>query len=103
MEKEVARTVGDRQTEEEAKTQKGKAKEKGKTEINHQTRANLPLGESLQVEKQMANLVLTLSRESVKKETNPTIGTNHHAEISNKGPARMVTTASFPMQSQKLE
>ena len=103
MEKEVARTVGDLQTGEEAKTQKGKAKEREKTEINHQTRANLPLGESLQVGKQIANLVMTLSRERVKEVTNVNIGTNQHVKLLKKGTANTVTTASFPMQSQRLE
>ena len=102
-EKEVARNVGGLQTEREAKTQKGKTKEKEKTEENHKTRANLQLGESLQVGKQIANLVMTLSRESVKEVTNVNIGTNQHAKHSKKGTANMVTTASFPMQSQRLE
>ena len=102
-EKEEARNVGGLLTGKEAKTQKGKTREKEKAKTNHQTRANHQLGESLQVGKQIANLVMTLSRESVKEVTNVNIGTNQHAKLSKKGTANMVTTASFPMQSQRLE
>ncbi len=99
----VASNVGDLQTKRETKTKKGKAKEKEKTKTNHQTKANLQLGESLQVGKRIADFALTLSRESVKGVTNVPIGTNQHVKLLKKETANMVTTAIFPMQSQKLE
>jgi hypothetical protein len=102
-EKEEAKTNGNEEGLQTEKETKEKAKTKEKTKTNHQTRANHQLGESHQAGKQIANLAMISSKESVKEVTNVNIGTNQHAKHSKKGTANMVTTASFPMQSQRLE
>ena len=105
MTKEAGRTAVDPQREAEAKIQKGKAKEKEKTQqkAKDRTQANLQPGVNPQVDKKIANLVLTLSRENVKRVTNVIIGTNQHVKLSKMGRASTATTASFPTQRQRLE